>query len=64
MRLFPSTAKSPLYAHFTESLNGLPTIRAFDGAVERFVLTNMKKVDNANAAELYLNTAQRWMAFR
>ena len=47
-----------------KSLNGLPTIRAFDGAAERFVHANMEKVDNANAAELYLNTAQRWMAFR
>lgn len=64
LKRLDSTAKSPVYAHFTESLNGLSTIRAFDGAADRFTAQNMRKVDEANAAEFYLYCAQRWMSFR
>uniref|UniRef100_A0A7S2SS28 ATP-dependent transporter ycf16 n=1 Tax=Rhizochromulina marina TaxID=1034831 RepID=A0A7S2SS28_9STRA len=64
LKRLDSTVKSPLYAHFNESLNGLTTLRAFDTAAERFLLQNMAKIDNANMAELYLWAAQRWMAFR
>lgn len=52
------------YAHFTESLHGLPTLRAFSGAEERFIEQNLQKVDDANVAELYLWSAQRWLGFR
>ena len=50
--------------HFTETLHGLSTIRAFSGAEERFIAQNLEKIDHANAAELYLWSAQRWLGFR
>ena len=64
MKRLQSVAKSPLYAHFTETLHGLSTIRAFSGAEERFIAQNLAKIDHANAAELYLWSSQRWLGFR
>ena len=39
-----SVVRSPVYAHFSETLGGLVTIRAFEDT-SRFVETNMKLVD-------------------
>lgn len=47
--LFPLDAvlRSSLYSHFSESLSGLATIRAY-GETERFRLENQDRVDVEN----------------
>lgn len=45
--------RSPIYAHFTETLGGLSAIRAF-GHVNLFARTNERLVDNNFAAQFAL----------
>lgn len=44
MQRLDAVSRSPLYAHFSETLAGVETIRAY-GAVQRFALSNQGKVD-------------------
>ncbi|KAL0573575.1 hypothetical protein V5O48_008389 [Marasmius crinis-equi] len=55
--------RSLLYAHFSESLNGLPTIRSYR-EVPRFVRDNMKYIDLQDRALLLTVANQRWLAVR
>ena len=52
-----------LYAHFSESLTGLPTIRSF-GQVDRFIEENKFYIDLEDRALLLTTTNQRWLAIR
>ncbi|KAJ7063750.1 ABC protein [Mycena amicta] len=55
--------RSLLYAHLSESLTGLPTIRSY-GEIPRFIERNKYLIDLQNRA-LYLTvTNQRWLAIR
>ncbi|KAF5359779.1 hypothetical protein D9756_003206 [Leucocoprinus leucothites] len=55
--------RSILYAHFSESLTGLPTIRSY-GETPRFLRENKYYIDLENRA-LFLTVAnQRWLAVR
>ncbi|KAJ3572547.1 hypothetical protein NP233_g3005 [Leucocoprinus birnbaumii] len=55
--------RSILYAHFSESLTGLPTIRSY-GEIPRFLRENRYYIDLENRA-LFLTVAnQRWLAVR
>ena len=51
--------RSSLYSHFSESLSGLATIRAY-GEVERFCADNEKRVDTENRAYWLTVTNQVW----
>ena len=51
--------RSSLYSHFSESLSGLATIRAY-GEVERFCSDNEKRVDTENRAYWLTVTNQVW----
>ena len=51
--------RSSLYSHFSESLSGLATIRAY-GEVERFCTDNEKRVDTENKAYWLTVTNQVW----
>ncbi|EPQ54017.1 ABC transporter [Gloeophyllum trabeum ATCC 11539] len=55
--------RSSLYSHFSESLSGLATIRAY-GETERFRLDNEKRVDIENRAYWLTVTNQRWLGIR
>ena len=57
LKRIDSTTRSPVYALFNESLNGVQTLRSFDGAVARFRDRFCERVDGANRAELSLNNA-------
>ncbi|KAA0153767.1 hypothetical protein FNF28_06903 [Cafeteria roenbergensis] len=58
-----SVTRSPIYAHFGETLGGLSTIRAY-GQAARFAGLNEKYVD-ANAAAWYtLRSCDRWLSVR
>ncbi|KAJ7454698.1 ABC transporter [Mycena latifolia] len=55
--------RSSLYTHFSESLSGLATIRAY-GVAERFRLDNERLVDTENRAYWLTVTNQRWLGIR
>ncbi|KIK99142.1 hypothetical protein PAXRUDRAFT_132675 [Paxillus rubicundulus Ve08.2h10] len=58
-----SMLRSLLYAHFSETLTGLPTIRSY-GEMKRFIDLNRYYVDLEDRS-LYLVAAnQRWLAIR
>jgi ATP-binding cassette subfamily C (CFTR/MRP) protein 1 len=50
--------RSLLYAHFAESLSGLPTIRSY-GEIDRFVADNQYYIDLENRALFLSVTNQR-----
>ncbi|KAI0635675.1 P-loop containing nucleoside triphosphate hydrolase protein [Trametes polyzona] len=55
--------RSSLYSHFSESLSGLATIRAY-GESDRFLAENRKRVDIENRAYWLTVTNQRWLGIR
>jgi ATP-binding cassette, subfamily C (CFTR/MRP), member 10 len=58
-----SNALSPLYAHFTETLQGLPTIRAMR-ATTRFQQDFSVKLEESIKAQLTASSASCWLAIR
>ncbi|KAF9022512.1 hypothetical protein BDZ89DRAFT_203913 [Hymenopellis radicata] len=63
MRRLDAMLRSLLYAHFSESLTGLPTIRCY-GEIDRFNRENEFYIDLENRALLLTVTNQRWLAVR
>lgn len=61
IRLLDLEAKSPLYSHFLESLNGLVTIRAF-GWTEDFQENNLRLLDASQKPYYLLFCIQQWLA--
>jgi len=55
--------RSSLYSHFSETLSGLATIRAYKES-ERFRLDNERRVDIENRAYWLTVTNQRWLGIR
>ena len=51
--------RSPLYAHFTETLNGVSTIRAY-GQTARFARENEVRMDRSITPYFFSNVADRW----
>ncbi|KAI9357918.1 P-loop containing nucleoside triphosphate hydrolase protein [Zopfochytrium polystomum] len=63
VKRFESITRSPLYAHISESMTGLPTIRAYSEQA-RFVRRCEDLIDR-NASPLYLlYTGQKWLQLR
>ncbi|XP_011149879.1 ATP-binding cassette sub-family C member Sur [Harpegnathos saltator] len=58
-RLDGST-RGPVATHFSETLSGLPTLRAFKQE-DRFMEEAMKRIDANTNAFLILNTSDRWL---
>ncbi|XP_071484824.1 ATP-binding cassette sub-family C member 9-like [Diadema antillarum] len=58
-----SVTRSPVFAHFSETLGGLPIIRAYKDE-KRFFRNILGKIDKNNTALVYLYTANRWLAIR
>ncbi|AET41687.1 uncharacterized protein Ecym_8418 [Eremothecium cymbalariae DBVPG len=63
LQRFESITKSPIHQHFSETLVGVTTIRAF-GDERRFLADNLSKVDTHNRPFFYLWVTNRWLAFR
>ncbi|KAJ1439399.1 pdr transporter [Ochromonadaceae sp. CCMP2298] len=58
-----NTSRSPIYALFSETLDGLPTIRAYKSE-RRLILKNNRQLD-ANVQSYFLNfSANCWLAVR
>ncbi|KIK62471.1 hypothetical protein GYMLUDRAFT_41922 [Collybiopsis luxurians FD-317 M1] len=55
--------RSSLYSHFSESLSGLATIRAY-GESKRFLDDNERRIDVENRAYWLTVTNQRWLGIR
>ncbi|THU71177.1 hypothetical protein C4D60_Mb08t32790 [Musa balbisiana] len=58
-----SITRSPVYAQFSEALNGLSTIRAYK-AYDRMASINGKSMDNNVRFTLVNMSANRWLAIR
>ncbi|PPQ64144.1 hypothetical protein CVT24_008774 [Panaeolus cyanescens] len=63
LKRLDAVLRSSLYSHFSESLSGLTTIRAY-GESDRFRLDNEKRVDVENRAYWLTVTNQRWLGIR
>ncbi|GLB40491.1 putative transporter [Lyophyllum shimeji] len=63
LKRLDAVLRSSLYSHFSESLSGLSTIRAY-GESERFRLENESRVDVENRAYWLTVTNQRWLGIR
>jgi len=63
LKRIESITRSPLYTNITETLVGLPTIRAYD-AQERFIKANQQLIDENNRPQFLQINAQRWLGLR
>ncbi|XJO76494.1 hypothetical protein BDV3_007007 [Batrachochytrium dendrobatidis] len=63
LRRLESVSQSPIYAKFSETLQGAATIRAF-GVEEQFINDNMNLVDKNHQAHFYLWACNRWLSAR
>ncbi|AAS51156.2 ACL072Cp [Eremothecium gossypii ATCC 10895] len=63
LKRFESITRSPIYQHFSETLVGITSIRAY-GDERRFMLENLSRIDDNNRPFFYLWIANRWLAFR
>lgn len=63
LRRLDSVTRSPIYAHFQETLGGVSTIRGYSQE-NRFIHINQARVDNNMSAYYPSVNANRWLAFR
>ncbi|CAG8573111.1 6233_t:CDS:10, partial [Cetraspora pellucida] len=63
LKRLDSILRSSLYAHFSESLTGLPTIRAYREQA-RFISTNENYMDIENRAYFIQFSINRWLGIR
>ncbi|AOA61209.1 Transporter of the ATP-binding cassette (ABC) family [Komagataella phaffii CBS 7435] len=63
LKRYDSITVSPIHQHFSETLVGVTTIRAY-GDERRFMRQNLEKIDNNNRSFFYLWVANRWLALR
>ncbi|KAK3084802.1 hypothetical protein FSP39_019339 [Pinctada imbricata] len=58
-----SVTKSPLFSHFTETLSGLQTIRAFR-AEKRFRMAAFAHINTNNTPFMFMHAINRWLGIR
>jgi ABC-type multidrug transport system fused ATPase/permease subunit len=63
LKRLESTSRSPIYSHFSETLNGLTTIRSFHRD-ESYQMINQAKLDDHLSVYILLKTLDRWLSFR
>ncbi|CAG8489136.1 4720_t:CDS:10, partial [Dentiscutata heterogama] len=61
LKRMDSVSRSPLYSHFTETLIGITTIRAF-GASKRFMQDMLLRIDNNSRPSFYVWLTNRWLS--
>ena len=63
LKRIDSTTRSPINNHFSETVNGTTSIRAF-GASQQFIEESNRRVDANHMCYYPSFTAQRWLCFR
>lgn len=63
LKRFDSITKSPIHQHFSETLVGVSTIRAY-GVETKFMNQNLTAIDNNNRPFFYMWVANRWLSWR
>lgn len=63
LKRFDSITKSPIHQHFSETLVGISTIRAY-GVERRFLQENINKIDDNNRPFFYMWVTNRWLSCR
>ncbi|KAI8817199.1 P-loop containing nucleoside triphosphate hydrolase protein [Fimicolochytrium jonesii] len=63
LKRLDSTSRSPIYAHFSETLGGVSTIRAYQQE-GRFITVNENKIDTNMRAYYPSISSNRWLAVR
>jgi len=63
LKRIDSTSRSPIYNHFSETVNGSTSIRAY-GASDKFIEESNKRVDDNHICYYPSFTASRWLAIR
>lgn len=63
LRRLDSVSRSPIFAHFQETLSGVATIRAYN-QMDRFTFLNRHNTDNNMRAYHPSVSANRWLAVR
>jgi len=61
IRLLDLEMRGPLYTHFLETIEGLPTIRAF-GWERDFIETNIRYLDGSQRPFYFLFCVQTWLS--
>ncbi|CAO3617183.1 unnamed protein product [Cunninghamella echinulata] len=63
LRRMDSVSRSPLFSHFTETIVGITTIRAF-GATRRFLQEMITRTDVNSRPYYFVWTVNRWVSIR
>ena len=63
LKRLDSVSNSPIFSHFSETLQGLSSIRAF-GVEEQFRRTNERQLDVNHRAYFMSNAVNRWLSLR
>jgi ABC-type multidrug transport system fused ATPase/permease subunit len=63
LKRLDSITRSPIFAHFSATLGGLPTIRAYRQQ-PRFIGTSAGAIDRNNRAQFVLKMSDRWLSLR
>ncbi|KAG0337432.1 hypothetical protein BG000_005438, partial [Podila horticola] len=63
LKRLDATLRSHLFAHFSESLTGMGTLKAY-GRAEHAILVNQAKLDLSNRPYYLFQVGSRWIAFR
>ncbi|KAJ3080533.1 hypothetical protein HDU99_008120, partial [Rhizoclosmatium hyalinum] len=63
LKRIDSVARSPIFSHFSETLNGVTTIRAFN-ELTRFTEESSRRFNVSNRATYYLSISNLWLSMR
>ncbi|KAJ3203156.1 hypothetical protein HDU67_010360, partial [Dinochytrium kinnereticum] len=63
LKRLEAIGRSPLFSQFSETLMGLPTVRAF-GSTDRFIFRNQQLINMANRPTLLRNYVDIWVSIR
>jgi len=63
LRRLDASARSPIFHHFGETMNGITTIRAMRQQTKSFLI-NVQKMEVQMEAYYLVNTAARWLSLR
>ncbi|XP_077977977.1 ATP-binding cassette sub-family C member 9-like [Glandiceps talaboti] len=63
LKRLDSIAASPVFAHFSETLGGLSTIRAYRDE-NRFKKSLLHRLDVNNLSQVYIHTSNKWLQVR